>query len=171
MIRCNNRIAELRGFTLVEMIITLSVVSVVVTILAGIFVTNSEMYGMLARSSDDCSELRLAYSRISLELMSVRDRRSVMQAGDASMEFITVEGDRTDIEFDPGKSEITLNGHTLAGKMSSFSLKYYDSSGRELKNPRVKPETDIWSIELEMIGSGAGGSKMISRVHPRNFLQ
>ncbi len=161
---------RLRGFTLVELVVAMTVLSIVVTILAGVFVTNADTFGFMVRSANEVSELRLASGRIALELRSIRDRKSVIRATESQIVFINREGNTTDIDFDARSSLLTLNGKNLARNVSTFRLRYLDTRGRDVGKPRLKPETDIWSIEVEMSTAGRNNLKMISRAYPRNFM-
>lgn len=158
------------GFTLMEIVLVMTVLSVVVTVLAGVFVSNADVFSFLSRSTDDLGELRLAHGRIVLELRSIRDRTSIERATATSLEFTTSRGERIDLEYRQDTSDLTLNGRVLAGELAACEFRYYDSSGERLESPRTKPETDIWSIEVALTRSGASGLSILARTHPRNFL-
>jgi len=158
------------GFTMMELIISMTMISIVVTILAGTFVTSADIFKSTVKSGDDISELRLATGRINLELRSIRDDKSVTEAKSSKIKFVNSDGNSVDINFNPGSSKVTLNGKTLAVALSSFQLKYLDKSGNYIGNPTTKPQTNIWSIEVELVTSGMNSMKMVSRVYPRNFM-
>jgi prepilin-type N-terminal cleavage/methylation domain-containing protein len=159
------------GFTFVEMIIAMTVMSIAVTILAGVFVTNAEIFNFIERSQDDISELRLATSRTVLEVRAVKDKQSIIQADAANFEFKNSDGDVIYIKFDSGSSILKLGGQTLATGLSSFEFRYFDKAGNILTTPTKVPETNIWSVEIEMERSGGGDNlSMIARIHPRNFV-
>ena len=159
-----------QGFTLMEVIVAMTILAVVVTILAGVFVTNADIFGFIVSSGDDLSELRLASSRITLELRSIRDKRSILRATETGIVFVDSDGEQVDLRYDAGSSEVSLNGRKLASDMSTFRLVYYDSYGKALASPRAQPETDIWSVMIEMGRAGQNNLKILSRVYPRNFI-
>jgi hypothetical protein len=114
--------------------------------------------------------LRFATARIALELRSILDDKSVKKANSKMMTFVNTEGDVIDLKYKKGKGEISINKKILTRGLSSFELRYFDKSGNQLKKPKTKPETDIWSIEIELETPGNGGMKMVSRAYPRNFI-
>jgi|GEM_PF-3479230 len=159
------------GFTLVEIVVAMTVLSIVVTILAGAFVTNADIFGSKIQSGDDISELRLAASRIILEMQAIRDNTSVSAADSSRITFTDIDGGSVDIIYNPGASNITLNGQTLAAGLGSCQFKYIDKSGNYISSPETKKKkkTDIWSIEVELKMSGQYNMEMISRAYPRNL--
>lgn len=159
-----------QGFTLMEVILAMTIISIVVTMLTGIFVTNADIFRFIISSSDDIGELRLAAGRMTLELRSIKDKKSVKKATESKINFINSEGSNMKIEYSAKSETIKLNGKQLAGEIGDFHLKYYDSSGSELSNPKTKPETNIWSVEIEIGRSGQNNLRIISRAYPRNFI-
>jgi prepilin-type N-terminal cleavage/methylation domain-containing protein len=164
------RAAGIKGFTLIEIVLVMTILSVVVTVLAGAFVSNADVFSYLVRSDDDVGELRLAVGRVSLELRSIRDRKSMEKATPTGIEFTTRSGEMVSMDYSHATSELTLNGKVLAGGLGSCEFRYFDLWGNPLANPRTKPDTNIWSIEVAASRSGPGGLAVLSRTHPRNFL-
>jgi prepilin-type N-terminal cleavage/methylation domain-containing protein len=158
------------GFTLTEIVLAMTILSIVVTVLAGVFVSNGDIFSFLVRSGDDVGEMKLAVKRISLELKSIRDRTSVQSATSSGMEFTTSRGESVRIEYDPLAGELTLNGHVLAGRLASFGFRYFDAQENPLGSPRTQPDTNIWSIEVALSMRGPSGPMIVARAHPRNFL-
>ena len=157
------------GFTLVELVIAMTVLSIVVTILAGVFTTNSEIFGFLLKSSDDASEVRLAVGRILREVRSIKDNGSVFVANETRLRFVNDVDESIDLSYDARSGKLLLNGRVLAGNLSSFRFLYRDDGGRLLRLPRTRPETDIWTVSVELETSGEPGTRIVTRIHPRNF--
>ncbi len=158
------------GFTLVEVVIAMTILSVVVTILAGVFVTNADVFRSIVKSNDDLSDLRLAAGRMAIEIRSIRDKKSIQQATGSSFRFQNDDGDQVRLEYDGRSRVLLLNANTLAADISSCRFVYYDAGGRQLDPPRIHPDTNIWSVGVELAAAGAGGSVVKSRFYPRNLL-
>lgn len=158
------------GFTLIEIVIAMTILSIVVTILAGVFVTNADIFGSIVRSNDEISDLRLASARLAIEIRSIKDERSIHQATESSLSFQNDDGDQVRLDFEPRRNELLLNSRTLASNIGTCRFTYYDVRGRKLGNPKVSPKTNIWSVEVELAASGNGSARIVSRVYPRNLL-
>jgi prepilin-type N-terminal cleavage/methylation domain-containing protein len=158
------------GFTLIEIVIAMTILSIVVTILAGVFVTNADIFASIVRSNDEISDLRLASARLAIEIRSIKDERSIHQATDSSLRFQNDDGEQIRLDFEPRQNELLLNSRTLASNIGTCRFTYYDVRGRKLVKPKVSPKTNIWSVEVELAVSGNGSARVVSRVYPRNLI-
>lgn len=141
------------GFTLVELLIVIVVVSVVGVAFVSMFAEGIRTYEVVDAGKDMLQEGRYAEERIARELRRVRDNASITVANATTFTFVDRGGTTQSFSWSgvPGAALLhTRNGvsRTLAGGVDSLAFGYWRSDGSAAK-PVVAPSaTDIWRVSV-----------------------
>ena len=141
------------GFTLVELVIVIVVVSIAGLLLAGVFREAVGSYRFVDVQSDLLQQARYAEERVSRELRCVKDRTSVTAAEARTFAFVDKDAARVAVSWDGTKGSRLLyvkNGvpQTLAAGVDSLAFAYFRENGSAAA-PVVAPDgTDIRRITL-----------------------
>lgn len=151
------------GFTLVELVIVIVVISIAGLFLAGMFREAIATYRFVDVQSDLLQQARYAEERVSRELRRVRDRASVTTAAPRTFAFTDRDAVPVVVSWDGVKGSslvYTRNGaaQALALGVDSLAFTYFKEDGTTA-TPVVAPsDTDIRRIALYLRLARAGQS-------------
>lgn len=137
----------MRGFTLVEVLITLVIVIIVVAILAPFFRTSFIAWQFSDRRTEVLQNGRIGLDRITQEIERAARFIDVSDST-TTTGFITIlnkNGERITFSRDTVNNTLKINGEILAEVVTSLRFTCYDT----MQNPTTNP-ANIRSVEIEM---------------------
>lgn len=161
-----------KGFTLVELVIVISVTGVVAVITGSILLGVIDAWTFKFNRSDMLRDGRLAINRMVREIRAVRDITSVTTASSSQFRFI--DSGNADITYNLSATNLnrTENGtvNLLAENVSGLSFTYYNTSGTIIPVPTVFPITNIRRVRIDLTLTENGENVYIrSDSMPRNL--
>lgn len=151
------------GFTFVELVIVIVVVSVAGLLLAGMFREAVGTYRFVDVQGDLLQQARYAEERVGREIRRVRDRASVTTAAARTFAFVDRDAVPIVLSWNGTKGSdlvYTKNGlpQTLASGVDSLGFAYYQENGAAAA-PVVSPsDTDIRRVTVYLRLARAGQS-------------
>jgi len=155
--------APVEGFTLVELVIVIVVISIAGLLLAGMFREAIGTYRFVDVQSDLLQQARFAEERVSREFRRVRDRASVTTAAARTFAFVDKNAVPIVVSWSGTKGAdlvFTKNGvaQTLAVGVDSLAFSYFKEDGTAAA-PVVSPsDTDIRRVTVYLRLAKAGQS-------------
>lgn len=174
-----------KGFTLVEIVITIVLVSIISGIAAMIILQGVRVYSDEQSRSDVHYQARLAMERMAREIRMIRSSSEfgainspgVLVLGtitnNPSNVFSFMDMTGTQITYSLTVATATLNRtaggtNALAQGVTALSFTCFNNAGGPVANGAVS--TSVWTIEIDMTDTqGSETISMRTRVHPRNF--
>ncbi len=145
--------SEQAGFTLIELVIVIVVISISGVLLAGMFREAIGTYRFVDVEADLLQQARFAEERITRELRRLRDGTSVTTAAAQTLAFIDRDAVPIIVSWNGTKGAdllFTRNGvsQTLAGSVDSLAFSYFKGDGSTAV-PLVAPSsTDIRRVAV-----------------------
>lgn len=141
-----------KGFTLVELVIVITIVGISAAIVGTILLGTVKAWTFKFNRSDILWDGRMAINRIVREIRTVRNNASVTTASSSQFRFI----DSANIDIIYSLSSTNLNrtengtANLLAENVSSLSFTYYDAAGTVIPSPTVSPTTNIKRVRVNL---------------------
>ena len=163
------RAVNAKGFTLIEIIITIVIVSILAGIAGMIIIQGVKSYSDEEIRSDVHYQAKLGVERAAREARMVRSCGDIVGPANpaATLSFTDITGNL--VTFAVAGNTLQRNGVLLANNVTSAQpFRFLDSSG----NPTTScaAPNDIWFVEIALsVQQGAESLDMRTRVHPRNF--
>ncbi len=153
-----------KGFTLIEMIMVIVLISIISSVAAMIILQGAKSYQKEVSYSDIHNQGRLAIERMAREIRLIRSATDLTTMGANNIVFNDING--TNIQFNFAGSTISRSGNTLANNVQSLAFSYYQSDGVTVAGAAAQ----VWFIQIDLTTVNAGETlSMRVRVHPRNF--
>lgn len=158
-----HRTPNSKGFTLIEIVITIVLISIISGIAAMIILQGVRAYSDERNRSDVHYQARLAMERMAREIRMIRSRADITTMANADLQFTDVYGNT--VRFNLVGSDIQRSGSVLASNISPFAFSYYDTAGA-----LTALSANLWLVEIALTATqGTETIQMRTRVHPRNF--
>jgi len=132
-----NSFSSTHAFSLVEMIVSVAILSIIAVITFRYIAAASETYALLSAQREVVGETATAVSSMRRE---IRTLQTPLTADVGEFSFVNQDGLTN--TFRLNGTEITLNGYTLARNVTSFTLAYYDATNG-LLSPVPLDSTDL----------------------------
>lgn len=166
------RIANAKGFTLIELVITIVLVSILAGVATMIILQGVRAYTDEQSRSDIHYQARLAMERMGREIRLIRTRTvaDIPTMNGTTLLYTDVNGTQMGFRLNAGKIERTQdNGatwQTLATNVTGGAVfSYLDNTGSV-----TALQTSLWIIQIQVaMTQGAESATMRTAVHPRNF--
>lgn len=160
------------GFTLIEIVITIVLVSILSGIAAMIILQGARSYSDEQSRSDVHYQVRLAVERIAREARLIRSCADITGPANpsATLSFTDING--VAVVFNVATGTLSRGADILAtGVTSATPFRFLDRLGNQsVTCADPNPDLNIWFIEIDMTSTqGAESLQMRTRVHPRNF--
>jgi prepilin-type N-terminal cleavage/methylation domain-containing protein len=158
-----------KGFTLIEIIITIVLIGVLSTIAAVIILQGIRAYSEERTRSDVHYQARIAMERMAREIRLIRSQGAdITSMINDNLRFIDVSGATVGFRYDNAAGTISRwNGATedvLARGVTAFTFNYYKVDNTAASS------ADVWFVEIVMTDTqGTESLQMRTKVHPRNF--
>ena len=139
------------GFTLIELVVVISVVGIISTIVGSILLGAIDAWTFKFNRNDILWDSRLAIDRMTREIRTIRNATSVTTASSSQLRFI--DAGNKDITYSMSSTNLnrTENGtvNLLAENVSSLAFTYYDANDAVIPAPAVSPSaTDIRRVRI-----------------------
>ncbi len=162
-----------KGFTLIEIVITIVLVSILSGIAAMIILQGVRAYSTEQTRSDVHYQARIAMERMAREIRAIRstDPADITASTATNLQFTDVNGSTLGFQL-IGPILNRWNGASndvLASGVAAFSFSYFRDDG---VTAAVLPAdlSLLWFIDIAMTSQqGPETLQMRTRVHPRNF--
>ena len=153
------------GFTLIEIVITIVLLSIISGIAAMIILQGVRAYTLESTHSDVHYQAKLAMERMARELRTATTVTAT--APSSSLVFTDVTG--TSVTYSLNGNNVTRNADLLSTGVTALLFSHYDNA-----NVLTAATASVWTVEVSMTDQqGAGATadtlQMRTRVHPRNF--
>ena len=130
-----DRAASSRGFTLIEVIVAFGVFSVIVTIVASVFLGVLRDARFVSAQAAAVDNAGLVVEQIAREVRTGSDF-AVPQGQSSSLSFINYHGEATVYAFDAATKRITKNGYPITSDNSEITGSFYITQPA-LTTPRI----------------------------------
>jgi prepilin-type N-terminal cleavage/methylation domain-containing protein len=169
---CGGSTPNSRGFTLVEIVITIVLVSILAGIATMIIMQGVSIYSDEQNRSEVHYQARIALERMAREIRMIRSTADITTFTATNLRFTDVSG--TTLGFEWINLTRTLNrwngasDDVLASGINPLVFSYFENDG---VTPAVLVD-DVWFVDIAMTSvQGLESLPMRTRVHPRNFYQ
>jgi len=160
---------EAAGFTLVEIVITIVLISIIAALAAMVILQGVQGYSAEDQRSNIHYEARLAMERMTREIRLIRNQGTdIATMTSTNLQYTDVNGASVGFNWtSPNLSRWNGVGYDLlASGITSFTFSYLQQDG-------VSPATtaNVWFVDIVITSSQPGSDSLVmhSRVHPMNF--
>jgi prepilin-type N-terminal cleavage/methylation domain-containing protein len=156
-----------KGFTLIEMVITIVVVSILAGLAGMVILEGVRAYTVEQTRSDVHYQARLAMERMAREIRMIRSQADISAMAAANLRYTDANGSNTGFNWvNPTLNRWNGAGNdVLATGITAFTLSYFQQDG-----VTAATTANVWFVEISMTAEqGAESLVLSSRVHPRNF--
>ncbi|HWR73764.1 MAG TPA: prepilin-type N-terminal cleavage/methylation domain-containing protein [Nitrospirota bacterium] len=169
------RLRDLRskGFTLIEIVVTIVLVGIVTGIAAMIIMQGAQSYSIEQSRGEAHQQARFALERMAREIRLIRSRTAsdISTWNNVALEYFDINGTQIGFQLSGGNIQRRENGgawQTLATGISTPGadfFTYFDTTG----NPPAVV-TSLWTVQIDLIAAqGLETLTLRTTVHPRNF--
>lgn len=165
-----------KGFTLIEIIITIVVVGIIASLAAMIILQGVRAYSDERSRSDVHYQARLAMERMAREARMVRSCSAISGPANpsATLSFTDINGNAVSYTVNAGTGVLSRGAGAdllATGITSAQPFRFLDQNGNVTTACSVPTApTDIWFIEISLMDTQNSETlQMRTRVHPRNF--
>jgi prepilin-type N-terminal cleavage/methylation domain-containing protein len=154
------------GFTLIEIVITIVIVSILASFASMIILQGVKAYSDEQSRSDAHYQARLAVERMERETRLIRSCGAIMAPANSSatLSFTDINGNA--VVFNVAGGNLSRGANILAhGITSATPFRFLDNNGNQ-----TTACPGIWFVEISVTDQqGSESLQMRTRVHPRNF--
>ncbi len=152
------------GFTLIEYVIVILVMSLIISIFAAMLVQGTKAFNFAVVRETLMTEAEAAVERMTREIRSLVSPGHIIEAHPDELSFADAHGNV--IRYFESGGKLFRNDNLFSENLQSLSFNYLDSGN----NPVEEDYTDIRIIEVKLVLSRGGKEVEIeSRIRPRNF--
>ena len=157
------------GFTLIEIIMTVVVLSIVGMVLASAFLAGSQALIQGLDSDKTITPMAAGLSRLEKDSREVRTLKDVTTASSTQFRFLDL--DFNDVNYQYSSGTLSRNSNALVTGITSFSFTYKDINETTIATPAVSPNpTDIRYVQVQVtVVSGSISKTMRTTICPRTF--
>ena len=169
MVRTAHIALHARGFTLIEVIITLVIAGVLATIGATLLSSGFRSYFLGRELAQDAAQGTLALERMTRDLRAVRSAADLTTIGASTISFVDVDGNTITYALSAGSVTRSQNGGTaqpLAANASSLAFTYLQNDGQTT----AASSATVWYIVVAVtVTSQNVGTTFRGTVKPASF--
>jgi prepilin-type N-terminal cleavage/methylation domain-containing protein len=152
------------GFTLIELIIVIGILSVIGVFGSQMFLETTEIFLEARNRRDAVHEARYAIERMSREIREDIDSTADIIAFTAST-FTYTDPNSASISFTKSGNDLLRNSDVLAGNVSDLTFTYLKADGTTASSA-----SDIWRIKILLtVAKDDATITLQSQVFPRNL--
>jgi len=118
---------KLRGFTLVEMILSIAMMGMMAALLGPWLVTSIKSYDLITSRQTMLAQVRSGFDRMTREIRLIPGQSQVTATTASSFQFQYPAG--TSITYSLSGTNLMRNSDVLIPNVSALSFTYYDQSG------------------------------------------
>ncbi len=162
MFRCLYRSSPHGGFTLIEGVITITVLAIVGAMGAGILVESGRALGESRHRTDGFADAQYALARLDLDISGLANRDQVTTM---AAERITINESGSDLVYRLNGTTLLRDGEVLARDVTRFALTYYRADGG-----LASTQADLHRIAAEItVSPGGKDASLRVEMFPRTF--
>jgi len=169
MVRTAHIALHARGFTLIEVIITLVIAGVLATIGATLLSSGFRSYFLGRELAQDAAQGTLALERMTRDLRAVRSAADLTTIGASTISFVDVDGNTITYALSAGSVTRSQNGGTaqpVAANVSSLAFTYLQNDGQTT----AASSATVWYIVVAVtVTSQNVGTTFRGTVKPASF--
>ena len=158
-----------RGFTLLEVIITLVIAGVLATIGATLMSSGFRSYFLGRELAQDAAQGTLALERMARDLRTARSAADLTTIGASTITFVDVDGNTISYALSAGSVTRSQNGGTaqpLAANVSSLAFTYLQNDGQTT----AASAATVWYIAAAVtVASQNASTTFRGTVKPASF--
>jgi len=161
-----------KGFTLIEIIITIVIIGIIASLAAGIIVQVVKVYATEDNRSDIQYQAKLAVERMARELRTMRSATAadITTMNGTTLLYNDINGTQMGFRLNAGKVERTQdNGatwQTLATNITGATIFTYLDNADAV----TASQTALWFVQVQVAATrGTESVTMRATVHPMNF--
>ena len=155
-----------KGFTLIEMVIVIVLISIIAGVAAMIILEGAKSYQKEVSYSDIHNQGRLAIERMAREIRMIRSATAADISTMTASNIVFNDVNGTNIQFSFAGNTISRSGNTLANNVQSMAFSYYQQDGTTVAGSAA----EVWYVQISLTMVNAGETLPLRlRVHPRNF--
>lgn len=158
-----------KGFSLVEIILTIIITGILAGITSQILLDHTEAYSFIKHRQSTLSDIRYALTRVNHELLRVKtDDLVSMTANDLS--FFDVDGKQTSYHegLHLGAKALFRGNEPMVAPIKSLTIKGYDDKDQETTDIQALRKIQF-SVATQPAGK-EGSINITSTIMPRAFL-
>ncbi|MEN6319921.1 MAG: prepilin-type N-terminal cleavage/methylation domain-containing protein [Syntrophaceae bacterium] len=151
-----------KGFTLLEIIVSITVMTIIAVIAGNGLIEIAKGYTFSRKNAQTAQQGQIVMARLKKEISNIKTVTSTPTA--TSISFTrNSDGSSHTISWSVTNSLLQIDGDTLIGPVSFFSLAYYDSYSSSA--PSYSSSTSIIEITLQLTGAEDATIEFIDRVN------
>lgn len=169
--QCAIRNPKSKGFTLIEIVITIVLVSIIAGIAAMIIVQGVRVYSSEQSRSDAHYQARVTVERMAREIRLIRSQTAgdVPTMSAADMSFTDINNNQVWFQLNAGtvrrSSDNGATWQTLANGVTALNFSYLQQDG-----VTAATALTLWYVVIDMTDQqGSESLQVRTRVHPMNF--
>lgn len=163
------KIADERGFTLIEVIVTLILVGITAAMAGMWIVSVASGYVFAKKNMETTQKAQLTLTRLEKEFKSINAITASSASGITYNRLNNSGAPVTDQTVARNLSLLKLNNDTLTNSVSAFTLSYCDDVTSTSCHSAWSPTSRIILITLTLTGADNVQSTFTQRVAPRNL--
>jgi prepilin-type N-terminal cleavage/methylation domain-containing protein len=158
-----------KGFTLIELILTITIVGIIAFVSAQVLMRGIDAYSLITNRKDATQHARVGMDRMIQELTLLKPL-DLTYASDTRINFFDASGLLTNFRRASVYSTIDLlrGGDFLAGRISLLDFDFYRSDDASTTVPSAVRKINI-ELTTQTVG-GYGTVPVRTNVFPRNFM-
>lgn len=158
-----------RGFTLIELVLTITIVGIISSVSAKVLLTGIDTYALTSNRKDALQHARVGMDRMVAELTSLR-QGMITGKTDTRVSFIDSDNLATNFQRTTVNSTLELyrRDDFLAGQVALLDFDYYKLDGTTATWPWEVRRINI-ELTIQALG-GAGSVPLRTEVFMRNYM-
>ena len=160
---CNNR-----GFTLIEVIVSLVLVGIIGAIVGMLLVQISKGFVFSKKTAATAQKGQITISRLVKEFSTIT---SISSGTATSITFTRDPGVTHTISWAGANNPLLIATDIVTDNVNSFNLQYYDSYNDPSPSPSYLPSTAMIEITLELKGADDISSEFVNRVFMYKLIE
>jgi prepilin-type N-terminal cleavage/methylation domain-containing protein len=121
------------GFTLIEMIIVITLLSIISVVFGGILMNSYQTFSTAQSASDTDWQGFIALERIANDIHTIRSASDITTVSASQLAFTNING--TSVQYTLSSGSLLRNSQPLAKGIQSLSFSYLDKNGLTTATP------------------------------------
>lgn len=163
-------IRSTKGFTIIELVVTMIVAAIIMTAALSFFVVNVDSYTNARMGKDILQSARIGWNRMLSEMKAIVGSAEIDRGYDDAIQFDLPTETNINYAWDSTYKQLEREGEKMVWGVEEFVIKYYDKEGNEISTPFTSRD-DVWRIKVRMKVGYEDQILVLTETHisPRNF--
>jgi prepilin-type N-terminal cleavage/methylation domain-containing protein len=150
------------GFTLVELVLTISLLGIIVVVSGILMGRGLEAYRLVSARTDSVHQARYALVRLQKELEALREVRTA-----SPNRIVFLDSGMREVEFRYEGGLLYRGADILSDRVTSLAMTYYRDNGNETS---AAPQVRRIHLDMTVAADRAGTLSLRTDIFPRNFI-